>query len=158
MTWGLCPQTPEVYRFVHERAAGLPCEKERHFCAALPWLGSALRSPLGVAVSSVRAERVYHGLYRFYPHQIKIVLDKGSTLSFTKTLNWENFISLTLYLLLEPFVYKCLMAHKHLSSKHNHILEIMSLIVNRYLLARFLDKEQNKHFQGQKHNHLINSG
>ena len=80
MTWGLCPQTPEVYRFVHERAAGLPCEKERHFCAALPWLGSALRSPLGVAVSSVRAERVYHGLYRFYPHQIKIVLDKGSTL------------------------------------------------------------------------------
>ena len=117
MTWGLCPQTPEVYRFVHERAAGLPCEKERHFCAALPWLGSALRSPLGVAVSSVRAERVYHGLYRFYPHQIKIVLDKGSTLD-----GWADLLG-------DPILATALL------DRLTHKCQVLSFSDNSYRLA-----------------------
>jgi len=86
--WGLCPQTPEVYRlFLRGSATGIGFrtakrnEKERYRMASPP------RKPAGARVAPQRCPIlrlltviVYHLLPLFSTVQYSIVLDMGSTL------------------------------------------------------------------------------
>ena len=91
--WGLCPQTPEVYRlFLRGSATGIGFrtakrnEKERYRMASPP------RKPAGARVAPQRCPIlrlltviVYHLLPLFSTVQYSIVLDMGSTLCRSST-------------------------------------------------------------------------